>query len=769
MVAKKGKEKKNHLCNARKIIYSFYFKSFTLLSYIRKVKNDRSGEIIQDGDPVEYRQLLKSTVIAVPRDQSVTPPFKPSHTQWCTLKEIINRVIGHFCRLNKSNVLAFGFETLKANEKSGTVAGTVGLQNSYPNTIVSYLRTAKEWQLLHECIGDDLMVHLLQNVAVFVKVTSKCYFQVAGFPISRLTPLTAKDVPHTPKLPDIKQSKQPPSDGDHTRRIRKIRRGGKRVQRSRRNILSQKENDLNACVGVAGTSDTSTTLVSKECDTVEASTSSSDLTVNQQGQSEFCKRKASSSPTDVREEPCAKKARTCSSFTEVSPSLFPVEAGENHLNSSASSHGIRSSSDLNHSEMTENEINKVTPETNGVEVSPLLFPEDEPMFPYTAGEEESKNSQETCTIEKTIMPLLQEDTELIALDECSDGHLAGDGLHTGQEKEVIVLPVEKKGELKRKHCAKAGVKEKIASKATNKRKPWKYLLKLLPKSVPRESLPEKGPVPKHQEKSQTNRIQANNSKGRLTSKKAAQSVHLNVPKHKEKCQTKKRKRIKANNSGGRLTSKKTNHGIQLNEVYLPHSRLFHASNLSQAFPKKHIMETTPVSMSGARRLVHHIFLKESCLVSNVEKGTNRKEMQNTKNMAGVSSSQRQTPSRGKKPFRLPRRLKRIQPILLKFLAKHKKCPFRTLLRHHCFYAYNSKETRKQARCTRVKKSLKKKRVLARITLPKGRGSLKHPWEKGQSKLSKSAHHKKKAKVDVSVYHHAVKSFTRQDQVCTVYM
>lgn len=731
MVAKKGKEKKNHLCNARRIIYSFYFKSFTLLSYIRKVKNDRSGEIIQDGDPAEYRQLLRSTIIAVPRDQSVTPPFKPSHTQWCTLKEIINRVIGHFCRLNKSNVLAFGFETLKANEKSGTVAGTVGLQNSYPNTIVSYLRTAKAWQLLHERIGDDLMVHLLQNVAVFVKVTSKCYFQVAGFPISRLTPLTSKDVPHALKLQDIKQSKQPPSDGDCTRRIRKIRRGGKRVQRSRRNILIQKENDLNACVGVAGTSATCTTLVSKEiCNTVEASAGSSDLTVNQQGQPEFRKRKASSSVTDVQEEPCAKKARTCSSFIEVSPTLFPVEAGENHLNSSANSH---TSSDLNHSEMTENEIDKVTPETNGVEVSPLLFPDDEPMFPYTTSEMESKNAQETCTIEKTVIPLLQEDTELIALDKCSDGHLAGDALHRGQEKEVAVLPVEKKCELKRKHFSKVGVNEKVASKATNKRKPWKYLLKLLPKSVPRKSLPEKGPV----------------------------------PKHKEKCQTKKRKRIKANNSGGCLISKKTNQGIQLNEVYLPHSRLFHASNLSQAFPKKHIMETTPVSMSGARRLVHHIFLKESC---NGEKGINRKEMQNTKNMAAVSSSQRQTPTRGKKPFRLPRRLKRLQPILLKFLAKHKKCPFRTLLRHHCFYACNSKETRKQARCTRVKKSLKKKRVLAiRITLPKGRVSLKHPWEKGQSKVSKSAHHKKKAKFDVSVYRHAVKSFTRQDQVCTVYM
>ena len=571
-----------------------------MIGYIRKVSNDR--EIVQDGDPAEYRQLVKSTILAVPRDQSATPPFKPSHTQWFTLKEIINRVIEHFCRLNKSNVLAFGFETLKANDKGGTVAGTVGLQNSYPNTIVSYLRTAKAWQLLHERIGDDLMIHLLQNVAVFVKVSSKCYFQVAGFPISRLTPLTAKDVPQTLKLQDIKQGEQPPSDGDHANQIkRKIRRGGKRVRRSRQNFPIQKENDLTECVGVAGTtSATSAGVVSKEgslnveCDTVQASASSSEIiTVNQQDQPKCRKRRASSSVTDIQEGPCAKKARTCSSFTEVSPSLFPVE------------------------------------------------------------------------------------------DD---------------------------------------IKEKVAAKRTStcRRKPWKYLLKLLPKSEHSKSSPEEGPVRKHQ----------------------------------EKCPRKRRKRIQANNGKGHLASKKKSEGIQLNEIYLPHSRLFHSSNLSQAFPKKHVMQTTPVSMCGARKLVHHIFLKGSCLVS--------------KNVAGASSSQKQIPRRERKPFRLPRRLKRIQPILLKFLARHKKCPFRTLLRHHCFYACNSKERRKQARCTsRVKKSLKKG-GLARIILnvTKRRVPLKHPWKKGQSKVSKHANHKKKAKVDVSMHHHAVKSFTRQDQVCT---
>ncbi|KAL9976742.1 hypothetical protein ACROYT_G014071 [Oculina patagonica] len=90
-------------------------------------------------------------------------------------------------------MVAYGFESLNAYGKRGTIAGTVGIQNSYPNTIVSYLRTTRAWQVFHERIGDDLMIHLWQNVLVFVKVHAKCYFQVAGHLICCLSPLTATE------------------------------------------------------------------------------------------------------------------------------------------------------------------------------------------------------------------------------------------------------------------------------------------------------------------------------------------------------------------------------------------------------------------------------------------------------------------------------------------------------------------------------------------------------------------------------------------------
>lgn len=230
MATKRARQKQSHICKSRKVIESFYVKQFTLLRYLRKVKQRKAPRLIQDRDPVEYRVLLKSTIVGV-RDQSAVLPYNPTQTQWFTLKEIINRVIEHVCQTKKTNVLAFGFEALNGYGNKGTVVGTVGIQNSYPNTIVSCLRTSRAWQLLHERIGDDLMIHLLQSVSLFVKVNSKCYFQVAGYPISRLSPLSAADAASGLHNKPVIQS----AGGENGVSKRKTRRGGKRARRHRDN------------------------------------------------------------------------------------------------------------------------------------------------------------------------------------------------------------------------------------------------------------------------------------------------------------------------------------------------------------------------------------------------------------------------------------------------------------------------------------------------------------------------------------------------------
>lgn len=248
MATNRAKEKKSHICKSRRVIEAFYVKQFTLLRYLRKVKQRKAARLIQDRDPVEYRVLLKSTIVGV-RDQSAILPHNSTQTQWFTLKEIVNRVIENVCQTKKTNVLAFGFEALSGYGNKGTVAGTVGIQNSYPNTIVSCLRTSKAWQLLHERIGDDLMIHLLQSVSMFVKGNSKCYFQVAGYPISRLSPLSAADA-----TPGLHNKPVIQSTGGESGLKRKTRRGGKRARRHRENS-SQSKTEMGGLLDVPGPKD----------------------------------------------------------------------------------------------------------------------------------------------------------------------------------------------------------------------------------------------------------------------------------------------------------------------------------------------------------------------------------------------------------------------------------------------------------------------------------------------------------------------------------
>ena len=222
------------------------------------------------------------------------------------------------------------------------------------------------------------------------------------------------------------------------------------------------------------------------------------------------------------------------------------------------------------------------------------------------------------------------------------------------------------------------------------------------------------------------------------------------------------------------STSKTHQGMGMNDHYLPRTRLFYASNLSQKLSKKHVMEATPVSMNGARKLVHRIFLQGSYMgngksdvqnvkivtgASNNQKQTPTKNEkvtkggQNAKNASGVLSNHKQTPSKKKKPFRLPKRLKRIVPLFLIFLARHRKCPFQVLLKHHCTFS---------ERRARVIKSGKKKGRL--FSTPKTTMWSKRRLKRHGSKGVKRPPGKKKIKVDVLVYRHAVSNYTRHDQV-----
>ena len=766
MAPKKEKKKRIQLCNARQIISSFYAKLFTLLSFIRKVKKESGQPLIQDGDPADYKFLLKSTLVAVPRDLSKAPPFKPSNTHWFTLKEITNRVIEHVCRSNKSNVLALGFEPLRGNGRSGTVAGTIGIQNSYPNTIVSYIRTSKAWLLLHKRVGDDLMIHLLQNVAMFVKTTSKCYFQVAGFPISRMSPLTEKGVDAPDKLGSIKRKKQKHTDAAEksSRAVRKSRRGGKRMRRSRQNFAKEKDCEASTS-DIAVSAFCENTLRQEHiCDEAAKNISTSPVTAAQLEQPKSRKRRASDNLSD-NQEPTSKKAKTSLSV-EDSPLLFPTEPEGKSRNLPVSDHTVRSYSTPDRDNVTEQrgknsnflspikdccedserkranqsaEVSVSSTEdglTTGsdTEVSPLLFPEE--TSEKSTEEPTCSTSVRLSSNDEVAIALFQDDAETVV--SCVDIGGVGDDLCRSDDK---ATPVEMKEVRKRKKSVPAaGVNEEAKTNLRKRKKPWKGLLKLLPQ-------PEQGKSPR--KKTSVTKFKGESESGKINRKESK----------------------KLSNS---QSTSKTRQGIGMNDLYLPRTRLFYASNLSQKLSKKHVMEATPVSMNGARKLVHRIFLQGSYVgngksdVQNVKNVTGAssnqnqtptknekvtKGGQNAKNASGVLSNHKQTPSKKKKPFRLPKRLKGIVPLFLMFLARHRKCPFQVLLKHHCTFS---------ERRARVIKSGKKKGRL--FSTPKTTMWSKRGLKRHGSKGVKRPPGKKKIKVDVLVYRHAVSNYTRHDQV-----
>ena len=691
--SKKGK--KIQLFKSRKIIGSFYAKYFTLIRYIRKVQQDKALELIQDGDPEEYRRLLKTTLIAVPRDQPVKPPFRPSTAQWFTLKEIIVRVIEHFCRGNKTNVLAYGFESLSGYGNKGTVAGTVGIQNSYPNTVVSYLRTARAWQLLHKRIGDDLMIYLLQNLSVFVKVNS-CFFQVAGYPITRLSPITSKDV--FPSL-SVRKTGETNGDRDASNVIsnKKSRRGGKRARRYGENVRAEvscsKLADVISTTGPA-------TVLSRAPVRVNINSSKDDTHLVEVSQSSGKRKRDSLDSGDVsRDSPNpSKKSRTNSNvFKNNSPLFLKGVLVDNEISAKTSLESATAGT------VTDADQGNLWKENSDV---------------VTSNTTDFVDSSET---QKNVFgqTFREEPNEQSVKDK--GGVAFQQTVGVGEKTQIQTL--------RRKKCVSSAMKvEKEKKKAVGGSKPWKYLTKFLPKSSGRSEPARTG---------QRKRTAHSNSQLKETNN---QQIDYNR---------------------GSSSLKKNRKSTCLNEIFIPRSNLFYTSNLSQTFPKNHIVESLPVSMAGARKLVQHIFLQGASLGACRDRGGIRKDErkeQSVVNQAAVknpdgSNTLKLTTRRKRKPLRLPRRLKTIVPTLLKFLARHQKCPFRTLVKVYCRYDHGRQAIKNE----------KKRRMLRRI--PFSVNVVYHKLSlKGRAKFTQRKRRERKAKVNLLRYRRAVRMFTEHDQV-----
>ncbi|KAI0342799.1 hypothetical protein BDW22DRAFT_1301805, partial [Trametopsis cervina] len=59
------------------------------------------------------------------------------------------------------------------------------LVNYFINTMITVFQT-REWGVLYERVGADIMLHLLTETAIFVQLPNECLCQVTGEPLVNL-------------------------------------------------------------------------------------------------------------------------------------------------------------------------------------------------------------------------------------------------------------------------------------------------------------------------------------------------------------------------------------------------------------------------------------------------------------------------------------------------------------------------------------------------------------------------------------------------------
>ncbi|KAJ3237236.1 hypothetical protein HDU81_009858 [Chytriomyces hyalinus] len=139
------------------------------------------------GDEIETARLW----VCCSHDVVAAPPADPLDQHGFSQTEIVNNAIrATILHPNaKPNVMTLGFKVLK--EGSTSIHGIHGIENSFPNTIVTFLKSFA-WQRLLDRLGTSAMMHLLCETSVFSELPNGCFFQITGCPLAEL-PITNSD------------------------------------------------------------------------------------------------------------------------------------------------------------------------------------------------------------------------------------------------------------------------------------------------------------------------------------------------------------------------------------------------------------------------------------------------------------------------------------------------------------------------------------------------------------------------------------------------
>ncbi|XP_032223148.2 telomerase reverse transcriptase [Nematostella vectensis] len=172
------------------VLKYFYPKRYSLEEFLYQCDESFKGTLMQEEDYnmgyPRYKSIIESIMVCVQDDQKL--PWQKhvlSRTVNFTLPELLNQVITVSCEQNGQSILALGYRSVGQQEVNFARLHTVKLWNY--NTIMGmYYR--RSFVLLHQRIGDDLMIFLLRDASMFMKTPeNNCYIQVSGRVLNELS------------------------------------------------------------------------------------------------------------------------------------------------------------------------------------------------------------------------------------------------------------------------------------------------------------------------------------------------------------------------------------------------------------------------------------------------------------------------------------------------------------------------------------------------------------------------------------------------------
>ncbi|XP_072009236.1 telomerase reverse transcriptase isoform X3 [Engystomops pustulosus] len=169
------------------LLQAVYWKVFSISDYVHLLHTDSEHKVpvLQEGDTDKYKIFLSELLVCIShKAKKLSSPI--SFLQLSTQREVVARVIQRICEKQKKNVLAFGYG-LVAEKSSFRVKFAPNICNYFPNPSTATISTSVLWETLLSRVGDDVMMHLLENCSLFMTVPPNCFYQICGQPIYKLT------------------------------------------------------------------------------------------------------------------------------------------------------------------------------------------------------------------------------------------------------------------------------------------------------------------------------------------------------------------------------------------------------------------------------------------------------------------------------------------------------------------------------------------------------------------------------------------------------